>query len=111
MENNTKAYSIFGKWWMPIRKWFYPFWLFYELSIRFYGYTISVNDYFIDEQVFYASTYSEMGLQILALISSLSTYIICTAFLTVPACLVLHYFFKIENLTGTNFEIKAKRYF
>lgn len=110
-ENYKQLKSIFGKWWLPVRKWFYPIWLSYELSIRFYDYTLSVNDYFIGKQAFYASYIGKIGLQTLAVFCSLSTFIICTAFLTVPACLVFYQFFKIENLTATSFEAEIKRFF
>jgi len=34
-EQNLQLKSIWGKWWEPIRKWFYPAWLIYETTVRF----------------------------------------------------------------------------
>jgi hypothetical protein len=49
-ENNKQLKSIWGKWWEPIRKWFYPAWLLYELTVRFYENAIAVYNYFIEKQ-------------------------------------------------------------
>ena len=49
-ENNKQPRSIWGKWWEPIRKWFYPGWLIYETSVRFYAYAKSVYHYLIEQQ-------------------------------------------------------------
>ncbi len=112
MEENTKQLkSIWGKWWEQFRKWFYPSWLLYETSIRFYDYTQSVHHYFTKQQDYTISYIGEIGTQILGIFCSVSTFIICTAFLTVPTCFLLYKFFKIENLTGTRFEEKIKPFF
>lgn len=110
-ENNKPLKSIWGQWWEPIRKWFYPAWLTYETSIRFYDYTQSVHKCFIEQEDYIASYMGEIGTQALDIFSSVATFAICTAFLTVPACFVLYKFFKTENLTGTQFEQKLKTFF
>ncbi|GAA4303446.1 hypothetical protein [Aestuariibaculum suncheonense] len=109
-EKNEQLKSIWGKWWEPIRKWFYPSWLFYELSIQFYVYSTDVHNYFIEQQDCFTSFIGEIGTQILALFSGVVTFVICTIFLTIPACFILYKFFKIENLTSTLFEEKMKKY-
>ncbi|MCK0132570.1 hypothetical protein MWU59_13755 [Flavobacteriaceae bacterium F08102] len=38
-EQNKQLTSILGKWWVSIRKWFYPAWLIYETTVRFYDYS------------------------------------------------------------------------
>lgn len=98
-EKNKQIHSIWGKWWEPIRKWFYPAWLIYETSYRFYEYSISTYNYF-----------GETGNHVLAITTSIATFIICTAFLTVPTCFVLYKFFKIDDLTKSLFEEKMKRF-
>lgn len=108
---NKKNTSIYGKWWQPIRKWFYPTWLAYELSIRFYDYAISIHNYFLEWQNYFTAYIREIGIPILAIFCSLATFIICTAFLTLPTCFVLYKFFALNNLTQTQFEEKIKKYF
>ncbi|WP_343788201.1 hypothetical protein [Wandonia haliotis] len=110
-EKNKQRKSIFGKWWEPVRKWFYPTWLLYELSIRFYDYAIAVHNYFIEHQDYLASYVGEISTQTLAIFCSVATFIICSAFLTMPACFLLYTFFKTENVSATPFEDKIKKYF
>ncbi|WP_439490623.1 hypothetical protein [Algoriphagus sp.] len=110
-ENNKLPTSIWGKWWEPIRKWFYPGWLAYETSVRFYEYTKAVYHFFTRQQDFIAVYIGKIGSQTLTVFSSVATFAVCTAFLTVPACFVLYKFFKAENLTGTPFEEKLKPLF
>ncbi|MEB2776376.1 hypothetical protein SYJ56_13720 [Algoriphagus sp. D3-2-R+10] len=110
-ENNKQPRSIWGKWWEPIRKWFYPGWLLYETSVRFYDYTQSVHHYFIRQQDSITFYIGKFGTQTLAILCSVATFAVCTAFLTIPACFVLYKFFKTENLTGTPFEEKLKTIF
>lgn len=110
-DKNKQLKSILGNWWKPIRKWFYPAWLLYELTVRFYDYSIGVYNYFIDQQDCFASYVGEVGTQTLAVFCGVTTFIIYTVFLTVPACFVLYKFFKTENLTNTRFEEKMKKYF
>ncbi|PKH52376.1 hypothetical protein CXF68_17475 [Tenacibaculum sp. Bg11-29] len=105
-EKNKQLKSVWGKWWESIRKWFYPIWLLYELSIKFYNYSETTYYYFIAQNYI-----SEQGLQILAIFCSVASFIICNFFLTLPACFILYKFFKIENLTNTQFENKIKKYF
>ncbi|MFC5625662.1 hypothetical protein [Algoriphagus winogradskyi] len=110
-ENNKLPTSMWGKWWEPIRKWFYPGWLIYETSLRFYAYAISVYHYFLGDQedlVFYIG---KIATRALALFCSIFTFAVCTVFLTVPACFMLYHFFKTENLTGTFYEEKLKPIF
>ncbi|MCH7407905.1 hypothetical protein MM239_00730 [Belliella sp. DSM 111904] len=108
---NKQLKSIFGKWWQPVRKWFYPSWLLYELSIRFYDYAIAVYFYFIDMQGNFTSYIGDIGLHTSAIFFSLATFIICSIFLTVPACFVLYRFFNTGGLTSTQFESKIKPLF
>ncbi|NMM47631.1 hypothetical protein [Marinigracilibium pacificum] len=110
-EKNKLQKSIFGKWWKPVRQWFYPTWLLYELTIRFYDYAIAVHNFFIERPDYFASYIGEISTQSLAVFCSVATFIICSAFLTVPACFILYKFFKIELLTDTQFEYKMKKYF
>lgn len=99
-ETNIRLQSIWGKWWEPIRKWFYPLWLAYETSMRFIEYAVSVQNYF-----------DELGYPALSLIFGVATLVICTAFLTVPACFILFRFFNTSNLTSTQIESKLKPIF
>ncbi|MDY8136124.1 hypothetical protein [Aquimarina sp. 2201CG5-10] len=110
-DNHKQLKSIWGKWWEPLRKWFYPTWLLYETLIRFYGYTQSVYNYFIKQHHDIASYIGEIGSQALNIFCSAATFVICVFFLTVPACFILYKFFKIENLTSTQFEQKIKVFF
>ena len=110
-ENNKQLKSIWGKWWEPIRKWFYPTWLLYELTVRFNEYAIAVYNYFIEKQDYFNLYLGEIGTQISAVFCSVASFIICTFFLTVSTCFILYKFFKIENLTDTKFEKKLKTYF
>ncbi len=110
-DNNKELKSIWGKWWAPIRKWFYPAWLIYETSVRFADYGQSVHTYFIKQQDYLGSYIGEIGAQSLALFCSMITFVICTLFLTVPACLILFNFFKVINLTRTRLEERLKPIF
>lgn len=110
-ESKKVLKSIWGKWWVPIRKWFYLIWLLYETSIRFYVYAQSVHDYVICQQQDLTSYIGETGTQSLAFFCSVSTFVICTFFLTVPTCFLLYKFFKTENLTYTMFEETIKPLF
>ncbi len=103
---NNQLKSIWGKWWLPIRKWFYPVWLIYELSIRFYEYSEITYRFFISGDYI-----GELGLQLLAVFSGIATFVICTFFLTAPASFVLYKFFKANNLPDAQFEQKLKVYF
>lgn len=108
MEKNKKQLkSVFGKWWLPIRKWFYSSWLVYETSVRFYEYAQAVYQYFIIQKY----NIGETGIQVLAYSSSILTFIICSVFLTLPAGFILYKFFKDDNLSKTSFEEKLKIYF
>lgn len=110
-ENNKHLKSIWGKWWESFRKWFYPAWLIYETSIRFYDYAQSVHQYFIAQQDHLISYIGVLGTQALDLFCSVTTFAICSAFLTVPAGFVLYKLFNVDNLTGTRFEEKLKPIF
>lgn len=108
MEKNTnRATSIWGKWWEAIRKWFYPAWLVYEVSIRFYEYGLSTHAYILEQQEYIG----EIGAQSLAIFSAVATFVICTLYLTVPACLALYKFFTPFNSNTTRFEEKMKYIF
>ncbi len=110
-ENNKQLKSIWGKWWESIRKWFYPAWLLYETSVRFYDYAQSTHHYFIEKQSSIASHIGDIGAQALSLFCSITSFSICFIFLTVPTCFILYKFFEIENLTATNFERRIKPFF
>ncbi|WP_456461547.1 hypothetical protein [Reichenbachiella sp.] len=103
--------SIWGSWWMPIRKWFYPIWLLYEISYRFYEYSWAVHTYLSNAQDQITCYLGGLGAQILTISCSMVTFSICTAFLSVPACFVLYKFFSTQNLTGTELELKMKIWF
>ncbi len=103
--------SIWGRWWEPIRKWFYPAWLIYETSIRFYEYALGVHYYLVSQQDILVPYIGNIGTQILDVFSSGVTFIVCTAFLTLPGCFTLYKFFKLDNLSGSQFEAKLKFYF
>ena len=113
MIEKHKSYqkSIWGQWWVPVRKWFYPAWLVYETSLRFYDYTKGVHQYFTERQCDIAVHIGRTGAQVLNTFCSTVTFAGCTAFLTIPACFVLYHFFKADNLTATNLENKLKRLF
>ncbi|WP_417602553.1 hypothetical protein [Owenweeksia hongkongensis] len=96
---NIQQKSIWGKWWIPIRKWFYTLWLAYETTMRFYEYALSTEHYF-----------DALGYPTLAIISSVISFVICAAFLTFPACFILYKFFDTSNLTGTSLEARLKPY-
>ncbi len=106
-ENDIQLTSIWGKWWEPIRKWFYPIWLLYELSIRFNDYALAVHQYIMVQQNYLG----EITIQIFAVFFGIVTFIICTSYLTVPTCLTLYKFFTKNDSTSTRFEQKTKKYF
>lgn len=105
MEEQKK--SIWGNGWASIRKWFYPAWLAYEISIRFYDYSQSVHLYF-EAQQNSVSFLGKFGIQAIDAVCSTLTFVGCSVFLTAPACFLLYHFFKQENLTDTRFEEKMK---
>ena len=107
-EQNKKRKSIWGTWWAPHRTWFYPLWLIYETSSRFYSYSLDVYYYLETQHGAIAPYLSGIGAQTLSVFCSIATFIICTAFLTVPACYLLYKLFKIDNLTATRLEEKMK---
>lgn len=99
--------SIWGKWWEPNRKWFYPAWLLYETTVHFYDYAFSAYQFFINQQ----DGIGEVAAQALSILGSLGTFVICFAFLTIPASLALFKFFKPEGTGNSSFEIEIKKYF
>ncbi len=99
--------SILGSWWEPLRKWFYPTWLVYEASIRFYGYALDVHKYFIDQHDYMGDTIA----QTIAITCGIATFIICTFYLTVPACFTLYEFFKDDKPANIPLVNKLKVYF
>ena len=110
-EKNKELRSIWGKWWEPIRKWFYPAWLIYEVSIRFNDYGNAVHTYFLNRQPQLEAYIGQLGAQSLASFCSIATFTVCTLFLTLPACLILYKFFKVINLTGNPLEERFKTIF
>ena len=103
---NNQQKSVFGTWWELIRKWFYPAWLIYETSIRFYEYSLGVSNYFIEQQ----ESIGELFAQILAITCGLATFLICSFYLTIPSCIILYKFFKEDKPTNP-FLHKMKKYF
>lgn len=103
--------SIWGSWWTPLRKWVYPVWLLYEVSIRFYDYALSTYHYFEAFLKSITSLVGNTGVQVLSIASSILTFALCTAFLTIPTCFILYKFFKVGNLTNTSLEQRMKVYF
>lgn len=108
---NKQKKSIWGAWWVPHRIWFYPSWLIYETSSRFYDYSQGVHHYFENHQDNITPYVGGIGAQTLNIFCSGATFAGCSAFLTVPACFVLYKLFKEDNLTNTRFEEKMKRLF
>lgn len=106
-ENNKQLKSIWGSWWEPLRKWFYPAWLIYELSIRFYEYGQGVYMYFMGQQDFLGG----FTAQAIAILSSAATFVICSFYLTLPACFTLFRFFTLRDLTNSPLEERIKRLF
>lgn len=106
-ENNTSIKSIWGAWWTSFRKWFYSAWLVYETSIRFFEYALDVYQYFIIREL----NLGENTVQILAVLCSSLTFLICFFYLTVPATLALYRYFKPETLSKNPIEEKFKTYF
>ena len=103
--------SVWGSWWEPIRKWFYPVWLGYETSYRFYDYALATYQYSFEQSGHFLASIGSLAADMLALFCSVITFLVCSIFLTVPACYVLYQFFNTENLTGTVLERKGKVYF
>ncbi|TYA84389.1 hypothetical protein [Seonamhaeicola marinus] len=106
---NKQLESIWGKWWEPLRKWFYPAWLIYETFIRFYSYSEDVYNYLLNKQELIVSYIGKIGAQILSLFCTSLTFLICIVFLTVPTSFVLFRFFKSYNMTGTKLENRFKK--
>lgn len=105
--NKLELKSIWGKWWEPKRKWIYPTWLAYETTVRFYDYACSAYQYFINQQ----DNIGKVAAQVLSILGSVSTFVICFAFLTIPGCFALFKFFKSEKTYHTSFESQIKKYF
>ncbi len=110
-ELNTQLHSIWGTWWEPVRKWFYPLWLIYETSVRFYDYAIGVHLYFTEHQSSISSYIGDAGAYILCIVCSVLTFAICSAFLTLPGSYLLFKLFKVDNLTHSVIEEKLKPIF
>ncbi|WP_242205481.1 hypothetical protein [Aestuariivivens insulae] len=106
-EFKNQQKSIFGTWWEPIRKWFYPAWLVYETSIRFYDYALSVYSYFIEQQ----DNIGEVITQVLAITCGLTTFLICIFYVTLPVSIILYKFFKDDKPIVNPFIHKIKKYF
>lgn len=111
MEDKHIKKTIWGSWWEPMRKWFYPVWLAYELSLRFIDYSYSVYQYFSSEQNCIANCLGQLGTHVLNVFCTLSMFVVCSIFLTLPACYAMFHFFKADNLTSTKWEANAKMIF
>jgi hypothetical protein len=103
---NNQQKSVFGTWWVPVRKWFYPAWLIYETSIRFYEYAFAVGNYFIDQ-----GSFGELFAQILAITCGLAAFLVCIFYLTIPACIALYAYFKDDPIMAYPSMYKIKKYF
>ncbi len=97
--SNVERKTIWGSWWEPVRKWFYPVWLLYELTHSFGHYAVSSYKY-IDN----------LSNHTIAVLGAVVAFMLCSAFLTLTSCFVLFHFFKTKNLTKTSFEEKVKWY-
>ncbi|MFD0760904.1 hypothetical protein ACFQZW_02285 [Lutibacter aestuarii] len=107
-EKKTINKSIWGKWWTSFRKWFYPAWLVYETTIRFYEYSLSTYQYFLLQEQYFGSEIS----QLIAILASSLTFAICFFFLTVPASFALFKYFNTKKLApNLLIEQKVKTYF
>jgi hypothetical protein len=110
MEEQSKPIqSVWGKWWMPVRKWFYPTWLTYEASYRFYDYSATVYHYIATQQKSISPFIGTLGTKVLGTISCLATFVICTLFLTIPASYLLYNFLDGKKTTTKRFEQQLKR--
>ncbi|SFS93158.1 hypothetical protein SAMN04487906_2174 [Zhouia amylolytica] len=107
---NKQLTSIWGPWWVPVRRWFYPAWLIYETSCRFYNYSIDVYLYIHHSQGGITTYIGDTATQVLAILGGLATFLICTAFLTAPTSFILFKFFEKEGLTGSILETQIKRF-
>ncbi|QDH78119.1 hypothetical protein FKX85_03330 [Echinicola soli] len=103
-RNNVLLTSFWGKW-------FYPTWLGYETSIRFYDYGQSVYGYLLAQQDQIVTYVGAFGAEAMALFFGVATFAICSVFLTVPACFILYKFFESPSLTSTLLEGKLKTIF
>lgn len=110
-NQNSNLKSFLGPYWSSFRKWFYPAWLIYETSYRFYGYSLGVHEYLSVSQDSISVYIGAFGADALSLFCSVSTFLICTLFLTVPACVLLFQLFVHRNLTGLQIEERIKFYF
>lgn len=108
---NSQLHSIWGTLWEPVRKWFYPFWLIYETSVRFYNYAVGVQVYFSEQHTSISAYIGDVGAYILGLVCSVLTFVICSAFLTLPGSYLLFKLFKVDNLTKSVYEEKLKPIF
>ena len=105
-EYKSSQKSFLGPWWIPIRKWFYAAWLCYEISIRFYDYGIAVYNYLITQQEMLGTTTAH----IIAISGGISTFIVCSFCLTIPACYTIFKFFDSHNPTFHPLIYKIKTY-
>ena len=103
--------SLWGTWWTPLRRWVYPIWLAYEASYRFYEYSLSVHRYFSGHHYDISFYIGSIGATTLDVACSTLTFLVCTIFLTVPACFLLYNFFREDNLTKSIFEKRLKKIF
>ncbi|NVK03444.1 MAG: hypothetical protein HWD92_01420 [Flavobacteriia bacterium] len=102
--------SFFGPYWSKFRKWFYPAWLVYETTVRFLAYSSDVSSYFTAQSDAIAEWSGAVGASIITTSSSVLTFLVCSAFLTVPAAYLLYAFFNTQNLTSSSIESKFKYY-
>ena len=107
--NKNQKHSIWGKWWEPFRKWIYPTWLGFEISMQFYDYTQYIHNFFEKHYDDITPYIGEIGAKTLDIFCSSATFLSCSVFLTAPACYTLYKFFKEDNLTNTKIEEKIKR--
>jgi len=106
-ESKIHLKSIWGRRWEPIRKWFYPAWLFYETTVRFYDYALSAYQYVKIQEDYIG----DLAAQVFSISASICTFLICFVFLTIPGCFALFKFFRSETTDNASFESQIKKFF
>ena len=110
MEVQQKQ-SIWGSWWTSIRKWFYPAWLMYETTYRFYDYALGTYSYIGTYQTGIYSNLGHAAFETFNICCSVLVFVICFVYLTIPGCLVLYKYFDKELGPLSSFEHKLKMIF
>lgn len=106
-QNMPKSFG--GKNWTRDRKWIIPLWITFEVSIRFYGYSNIVHNFFEKHQNVIIPYIGEIGVQILGILCGTALFLFNTVLVTIPACFSIYIFYKRGSLTGTKIEEIIKR--